>query len=269
MLDIRRIDEFEAAAVAGLWDQMCVATPNGGPLSDPSRRNLQRMLEIMAWHRDAFCLAAVDPPNVYGFVCARVDPEAGLLPGMIGHVEESYVRRDVPDADGLRRRLVEAAVTVLRNRGARASCSNASASSRTWPACRCTRRSKRRFGSLPTGRPHASVRPTPPGGRRSRARRAGLARLRRACAEVGEDIGTRRRAAAKWPVRYLAHPRWSRGPPARRRVRAAHLPPDERLAASAREVRGRWLRPRRPGRRGPTRRRSWTDPAAGGPRRRP
>jgi GNAT superfamily N-acetyltransferase len=119
VLDIRRIDEFEAAAVVGLWDQMCAATPNGGPLSDPSRRNLQRMLEIMAWHRDAFCLAAVDPPNVYGFVCARVDPEAGLLPGMIGHVEESYVRRDVPDADGLRRRLVEAAVTVLRNRGAR------------------------------------------------------------------------------------------------------------------------------------------------------
>jgi GNAT superfamily N-acetyltransferase len=76
------------------------------------------MLQIMAWHRDAFCLAAVDPPHVHGFVCARVDPGAGLLPGLVGHVEESYVRRDVPDADGLRRRLVEAAVAVLRDRGA-------------------------------------------------------------------------------------------------------------------------------------------------------
>jgi GNAT superfamily N-acetyltransferase len=76
------------------------------------------MLEIMAWHRDAFCLVAVDPPDVHGFVCARVDPGVGLLPGVVGHVEESYVRRDVPDADGLRRRLVEAAVMALRDRGA-------------------------------------------------------------------------------------------------------------------------------------------------------
>jgi hypothetical protein len=119
VVDIRRIDEFEAPAVVGLWDQMCAATVNGGPLSDQGRRNLQRMLEMMAWHRDSFCLVAVDPPIVHGFVCARVDPGAGLLPGMVGHVEESYVRRDVRDAAGLRRGLVEAAVTALRDRGAR------------------------------------------------------------------------------------------------------------------------------------------------------
>ena len=119
MVDIKRIIESEAAAVVGLWDEMCAATPDGGPLSDAGRRSLQRMLEIMAWHRDAFCLTAVDPPEVYGFVCARVDPELGLLPGIVGYIEESYVRPDVPDADGLRRRLVEAAMTGLRERRVR------------------------------------------------------------------------------------------------------------------------------------------------------
>jgi L-amino acid N-acyltransferase YncA len=59
MFEIRRIREPEAAEVTEFWDQMCRATPGGGPLSERGRRNLRRMLEIMAWHHEAFCLVAV------------------------------------------------------------------------------------------------------------------------------------------------------------------------------------------------------------------
>jgi hypothetical protein len=143
MFEIRRIREPEAAEVTEFWDQMCRATPGGGPLSERGRRNLRRMLEIMAWHHEAFCLVAVQPEAVQpeavqseqiavgrgpavagesgrlaGFVCARLDPGTGLLPCPIGEVEESYVRPDLPTAAEVRRQLVAAAVASLRERGA-------------------------------------------------------------------------------------------------------------------------------------------------------
>jgi hypothetical protein len=148
MFEIRRIREPEAAEVTEFWDQMCRATPGGGPLSERGRRNLRRMLEIMAWHHEAFCLVAVESEQLSagrgpagavdseqiavgrgpavaaeygrlaGFVCARLDPGTGLLPCPIGEVEESYVRPDLPTATEVRRQLVAAAVASLRERGA-------------------------------------------------------------------------------------------------------------------------------------------------------
>jgi ribosomal protein S18 acetylase RimI-like enzyme len=118
MFEIRRLREPEAAEVTEFWDQMCRATPDGGPLSEQGRRNLQRMLEIMARHHEAFCLVAVESGRIAGFVCARVDPGTGLLPGLAGEVEESYVPPDLPAAADLRRQLVAAAVAELRERGA-------------------------------------------------------------------------------------------------------------------------------------------------------
>jgi hypothetical protein len=115
-MEIRRIQEPEAAEVVALWDDMCRAVPDGGPLTERGRRHLERMLEIMSRHRRSFCLVAAGPERIEGFVCAAVDAGTELLPGLIGEVEESYVRPDAPA--GLRRRLVEAAVAALRERGA-------------------------------------------------------------------------------------------------------------------------------------------------------
>jgi hypothetical protein len=130
MFEIRRIREPEAAEVTEFWDQMCRATPGGGPLSERGRRNLRRMLEIMAWHHEALCLVAVESEQLSagrspavagrlaGFVCARLDPGTGLLPCPIGEVEESYVRPDLPTATEVQGQLVMAAVASLRERGA-------------------------------------------------------------------------------------------------------------------------------------------------------
>lgn len=111
MPEIRRITVPEGAAVTELWDRMCQQTPDGGPLSAVGRRNIQRMLEIAAWHHQAFCLVAVEDGRVVGFVMGRADPADGLLPGLVGLIEELYA----PDA-GLRRRLAETAVATLRER---------------------------------------------------------------------------------------------------------------------------------------------------------
>jgi hypothetical protein len=95
--------------VTELWDRMCRETPDGGPLSTAGRRNIQRMLEVAAWHHQTFCLVAVDDGQVVGFVMGRADPGDGLLPGLVGQIEELYA----PDA-GLRRRLAESAMATLR-----------------------------------------------------------------------------------------------------------------------------------------------------------
>lgn len=112
MPEIRRIDVAEAGHVAALWDRMCRETPDGGPLTEVGRANIHRMLEIAAWHHQTFCLVAVEDGEVAGFVMGRLDPGDGLLPGFVGEVNESYAPGE------LRRQLVEAAVTRLRQEGA-------------------------------------------------------------------------------------------------------------------------------------------------------
>jgi hypothetical protein len=112
MPEIRRVKVPEAAAVAELWDRMCRETPDGGPLSSRGRRNIERMVEISAWHRDTFCLVAVEGDQVLGFVMGRVDIGDGLLPAVAGQIEELYSAADGP----LNRQLVEAAVATLRQR---------------------------------------------------------------------------------------------------------------------------------------------------------
>jgi hypothetical protein len=113
MTEIRRIREAEADTVAALWDRMCRETPDGGPLTESGLRAIARMLAAAAWHRDTFCLVAVDGGAVTGFAMGRVDIGDGLLPGVEGLLQETYA----PD-DGLRRRLVEAALAGLAERGA-------------------------------------------------------------------------------------------------------------------------------------------------------
>ena len=72
-----------------------------------------------AWHREAFCLVAVSPGDrIAGFICGRVESGDGLLPGAAGELNEQYVAPETPDADALRRRLVEAAMAHLRRAGA-------------------------------------------------------------------------------------------------------------------------------------------------------
>jgi hypothetical protein len=115
-MEIRRIQEPEAAEVVALWDDMCRAVIDGGPLTEHGRRHLERMLAMQAWHQQSFCLVAAGPERIEGFVCATASAGTGLLPGLVGEVEESYARPDAPE--GVRRELVEAAVAALRERGA-------------------------------------------------------------------------------------------------------------------------------------------------------
>lgn len=115
MIDIRRIAEHEAAAVAALWDRMCRELPDGGPLTPTGLANITRMLSASAFHHQTACLVAVEGPAVVGFALTRVDPGDGLLPGLVGELAEFYV---APEARGrgISRALAAAAVDRLRER---------------------------------------------------------------------------------------------------------------------------------------------------------
>jgi ribosomal protein S18 acetylase RimI-like enzyme len=116
VVEIRRIAENDAEAVVELWDQMCRTVPGGAPLTERGRRNLTRMLEMSAWHHEAFALVAVDGDRIVGFVTGELSAGSGLLPGLTGEIGELDV---APQAEpGLRRRLAEAAVSRLREAGA-------------------------------------------------------------------------------------------------------------------------------------------------------
>ena len=110
---IRRITQDEGAAVVELWDRMCQAVIDGGPLRPCGRRNLRRMLEIAAYHRDEFCLVAVRAGEIVGFAMGRLDAAGGLLPGVVGEAEELYA-----EDDDVRRRLAQAVLERLQAAGA-------------------------------------------------------------------------------------------------------------------------------------------------------
>ena len=116
-MEIRRIRDGEGDAVGRLWDRMCQEVPDGGPLTEQGRLNLSRMLDVSAWHRDAFCLVAVDGDEIVGFVNGRVDVEDGLLPGQTGRIDSLYVVTSLR-GKGVSRSLGEAAIEWLRERGA-------------------------------------------------------------------------------------------------------------------------------------------------------
>jgi L-amino acid N-acyltransferase YncA len=112
---VRRIREREAAAAVELWDRMCREVRDGGPLSEQGRRNLRRMLEAAAWHRETFCLVAVRDGEVLGFGVGRLDPGDGLLPGAVGELQELYVPAE--HGEELKRRLATAVIERLRADG--------------------------------------------------------------------------------------------------------------------------------------------------------
>lgn len=116
-MEIRGIHQSEGEAAGDLWDRMCREGEDGGPLTEQGRRNLSRMLAMSAWHRDAFCLVAVDGVLVLGFVNGRVSVGDGLLPGLVGEIDSLYV---VPErrGTGISRALAGAAIKLLRERGA-------------------------------------------------------------------------------------------------------------------------------------------------------
>jgi hypothetical protein len=93
---------------------MCREVPDGGPLTEAGRRNLARMLAITAWHRETFCLVAVEGDALLGFGLGRVDAGDGLLPCVLGEMQELYV---VPDAAPVKVRLAEAVIARLRALG--------------------------------------------------------------------------------------------------------------------------------------------------------
>ena len=114
-MEIRRIHDREGETVGGLWDRMCREIADGGPLTEQGRRDLSRMLAISAWHRDAFCLVAVDGGRIVGFVNGRVSGEDGLLRGLLGEIDSLYV---VPEQrrKGTSKALATAAIGWLRDR---------------------------------------------------------------------------------------------------------------------------------------------------------
>jgi ribosomal protein S18 acetylase RimI-like enzyme len=116
-IEIRRIREADAPAVVDLWDRGAREVRDGGPLTGRGRRNLVRMLEISAWHRDTFCLVADRAGQFVGYAAGRVDAADGLLPGAVGRAEELYVPPDAEDAAAVRRSLADAVVAELRRRG--------------------------------------------------------------------------------------------------------------------------------------------------------
>jgi GNAT superfamily N-acetyltransferase len=134
-VEIRRIRDGEGTAVGQLWDRMCREVPDGGPLTERGRLNLSRMLDVSAWHRDAFCLVAVDGGEVVGFVNGRVDVEDGLLPGQGGQIDSLYVVTSLR-GKGVSRALAEAAIVWLRDRGAHTirhlSCADATDDHQFW-----------------------------------------------------------------------------------------------------------------------------------------
>jgi GNAT superfamily N-acetyltransferase len=136
-VEIRRIHDSEGEAVGGLWDRMCREIEDGGPLTEQGRRNLSRMLAMSAWHRDAFCLVAVENGRIVGFVNGRTSDEDGLLPCLTGEIDSLYV---VPErrGKGISRSLAEAAVGWLRDRDVHTiqylSCADAHDDHRFWQA---------------------------------------------------------------------------------------------------------------------------------------
>lgn len=112
-IEIRRIREADADAAVVLWDRMCGEVRDGGPLTGQGRRHIGRMLAITAWHRDAFCLVAVDGDGeVRGFGLGRIDTGGGLLPELVGEIQEVYPAE-------LRTELAHAVIARLRELGAR------------------------------------------------------------------------------------------------------------------------------------------------------
>jgi GNAT superfamily N-acetyltransferase len=133
-MEIRRIRDGEGDAVGHLWDRMCREIPDGGPLTDDGRRRIARMLDVSAFHRDAFCLVATDG-DIIGFVNGRLDVEEGLLPGVLGRIDSLYV---VPSrrGEGASKALAKAAIAWLRQQGAHTirylSCADATDDHRFW-----------------------------------------------------------------------------------------------------------------------------------------
>ncbi len=134
-MEIRRIRESEGNTVGDLWDRMCREIEDGGPLTEQGRRNLSRMLGMSAWHRNAFCLVAVEGDRIVGFVNGRIDNEDGLLPCLGGEIDSPYVL-PAERAKGTSRALAEAAVTWLLDHEAHTirylSCSDAVDDHRFW-----------------------------------------------------------------------------------------------------------------------------------------
>ncbi len=106
-IEIRRIRESDAEAVVALWDRMCREVRDGGPLTAAGRRHLGRMLAVTAWHHNAFCLVAVDGDEPVGFGLGRLDTGDGLLPEVVGEIQEVY------GPGAVRRRLAEAVIAEL------------------------------------------------------------------------------------------------------------------------------------------------------------
>ncbi len=117
MTEIRRITQDQAAEGAALWNRMCRETPDGGPLTPQGLTNINRMLAMASFHHETTCLVACEGDAMVGFALARVDPGDGLLPCLIGELQEFYV---MPQARGRghERALAEAAIRWLRERDA-------------------------------------------------------------------------------------------------------------------------------------------------------
>ncbi|MET0426025.1 MAG: GNAT family N-acetyltransferase [Actinoplanes sp.] len=112
MPEIRRIREADADAAVELWDRMGREVPDGGPLTEEGRRRIGRMLAIAAWHRNTFCLVAVEGGRLLGFALGRLDDNDGLLPAVVGELQELYA------PDGVREQLAAAVIDRLRELGA-------------------------------------------------------------------------------------------------------------------------------------------------------
>lgn len=115
--EIRRIKEGEGETVAALWDEQARTEPDGAPLPARGRRNIARMLDMASWHERQHCLVAVDDEQIVGFVCASIDADSGLLPGLVGEIDALYVT-PAARVRGISGLLAQSMVAQLRQRGA-------------------------------------------------------------------------------------------------------------------------------------------------------
>lgn len=116
-MEVRRIREEEAEAVAALWSDMNASVEDGGPLTAQGHRRIANMLAATAWHRQECCFVACDGTQVVGFIIATLHDGSGLLPELVGEIRECFV---VPAARGrgVSRSLAQSALGWLRQHGA-------------------------------------------------------------------------------------------------------------------------------------------------------
>lgn len=121
MIEIRRIREEEAPSLRALYRELVYDDAEEHPedsvgISERGLDNMQEHFRLAATHADVFCLVASNGDAIVGFADAHVKGSA-TLPGLVGTIENVWVRAEVRGSD-VARRLAEGTISQLRGLGA-------------------------------------------------------------------------------------------------------------------------------------------------------